>query len=144
MNENLTLFIHLLSGIALVFMFVWSVTSHSNYKKEVEKNKAREDELSNASLEIDKISNAVRQAERKIAELLDKNVSLEKQLQTSMLEKAGLESANKLLKLENAKLLKAASDDITINVKAMDDAKIIAENPKPKRRYNKKKRNQKQ
>jgi len=144
MNENITLFIHLLSGIVLIFMFVWSVTSHSNYKNEVEKNKTRENELSNASLEIDKISIAIRQAERKIAELVDKNASLEKQLQTSMLEKASLESVNKLLKVENTKLLKAASDDITINVKAMDDAKIIAENPKPKRRYNKKKRTPKQ
>jgi hypothetical protein len=138
MSDNTTLFIHLFSSILLGFTIIWALVNRNNYKKEKQENEENEYELKKLHIEAEKTYSTLLQAEKKIVELLDKNSLLNKEVQTAKIENAGLESANKVLKLENAKLLKAASDDITINVKAMDDAKIIAENPKPKRRYFKK------
>jgi hypothetical protein len=70
--------------------------------------------------------------------LVDEKTILEKTIQVKELSIAGLESKVDVLYRENKKLLLAASDDVTINVKTADDANIVSENPKPKRRYFKK------
>jgi uncharacterized protein YlxW (UPF0749 family) len=136
MNQDAMLLVHLISGILFIAAIVFALllkAKNADLSKEIKELGENHEHQKHV------LSSSIRSGEKKIAELMDKISLLDSKLTTANLDKAGLESANKLFRMENKKLLEAASDDITINVKAMDDAKIIAENPRPKRRYKKKK-----
>jgi len=81
----------------------------------------------------------VRSLEKDLSEIVDKKTIVEKELQLAQIKIGALQSKADVLFNENKKLLEAAADDVTINLKAGDDAKVIAENPKPRRKFHKKK-----
>lgn len=98
-----------------------------------------QDDLANANNSCALVSSKMRAQEKQIAQLSDEKAALAKDIQVKDIKIASLQSKIDVLYNENKKLLVAASDDVTINVKAADDAKIVSENPKPKRRFYKKK-----
>ena len=81
----------------------------------------------------------LRSLEKNISDHVDKEAILEKTIQLAEIKNAALQSKVDVLINENKKLLTAASDDITINMKVADDATVNAEKPKPKRKFYKKK-----
>ena len=98
-----------------------------------------QDHLAKANNSCALVSSKMRAQEKQISQLSDEKAILAHNIQVKDIKIASLESKVDILYKENKKLLVAASDDVTINVKAADDAKIVSENPKPKRRFYKKK-----
>ena len=143
MNENLILAAHIFSIALLMVSVFFMFFYRSNYKTLSDAYEKLFADNKKQKAITAQFESEVNSCNKKIVAFSDKIALLEKEIINQKMHNASLETSNNMLKKENSKLLKAASDDITINVKAMDDAKIIAENPKPKRRYNKKKRNPK-
>lgn len=81
----------------------------------------------------------LRSLEKNISDHVDKEAILEKTIQLAEIKNAALQSKVDVLINENKKLLTAASDDITINMKVADDATVNTEKLKPKRKFYKKK-----
>jgi len=98
-----------------------------------------QDDLAKANNSCALVSSKMRAQEKQISQLSDEKAILAQNIHVKDIKIASLESKVDILYKENKKLLGAASDDVTINVKAADDAKIVSENPKPKRRFYKKK-----
>jgi peptidoglycan hydrolase CwlO-like protein len=135
--EHNTLLLISLSVIAVVaiitsFVFASKLAKH----EEIMSDSLQDLAEANGNLAI--VSNKMKSQEKQISALVDSKATLEKTIQVKDLSIAGLESKVDVLYRENKKLLLAASDDVTINVKTADDANIVSENPKPKRRYFKK------
>lgn len=135
--EHNTLLLISLSVIALVAIITSFVFASKLANNEKIMSESLED-LTEANANLVIVSNKIKSLEKQICALVDEKTALEKTIQVKDLNIAGLESKIDVLYRENKKLLTAASDDVTINVKAADDAKIVSENPKPKRKYFKK------
>ncbi len=135
--EHNTLLLISVSVIAVTAIITTLIFASIRSKNEKLISESLED-LAEANANLVIVSNKMKSQEKQISALVDEKAMLEKTIQVKELSIAGLESKVDVLYRENKKLLTAASDDVTINVKAADDAKIIAENPKPKRRYFKK------
>jgi hypothetical protein len=135
--EHNTLLLISVSVIAVTAIITSLIFASIRSKNEKLISESLED-LAEANANLVIVSNKMKSQEKQISALVDEKAMLEKTIQVKELSIAGLESKVDVLYRENKKLLTAASDDVTINVKAADDAKIIAENPKPKRRYFKK------
>jgi len=135
--EHNTLLLISLSVIAVVAIITSFVFASKLAKHEEIMSDSIED-LAQANTNLLIVSNKMKSQEKQISTLVDEKTILEKTIQVKELSIAGLESKVDVLYRENKKLLLAASDDVTINVKTADDANIVSENPKPKRRYFKK------
>jgi septal ring factor EnvC (AmiA/AmiB activator) len=135
--EHNTLLLISLSVIAVVAIITSFVFASKLAKHEKNMSDFLED-LAQANTNLAIVSNKMKSQEKQISTLVDEKTILEKTIQVKELSIAGLESKVDVLYRENKKLLIAASDDVTINVKTADDANIVSENPKPKRRYFKK------
>lgn len=103
------------------------------------------DELSS---ENNKLSHMISKKDKDVAKQLDQISHLESKLSTANLllhnkdvEIAELEGKLKATSRTNTKLLKEVADDITVNVKAGDDAPVNVQKPKRRKPYKKRKPN---
>lgn len=133
-NNLLLISLSVIAVVAIITSFVFA----SKLAKHEEIMSDSIEDLAQANTNLLIVSNKMKSQEKQISTLVDEKTILEKTIQVKELSIAGLESKVDVLYRENKKLLLAASDDVTINVKTADDANIVSENPKPKRRYFKK------
>lgn len=133
-NNLLLISLSVIAVVAIITSFVFA----SKLAKHEEIMSDSIEDLAQANTNLLIVSNKMKSQEKQISTLVDEKTILEKTIQVKELSIAGLESKVDILYRENKKLLLAASDDVTINVKTADDANIVSENPKPKRRYFKK------
>jgi len=131
--------------IALTIASVWGFISAII-------NSASNKQLTTDNEELDaenkKLHQIISKREKDVAKQLDEIAHLESKLSTSNLllhnkdvEIAELEGKLKATSRTNTKLLKEVADDITVNVKAGDDAPVNVQKPKRRKPYKKRKPN---
>jgi hypothetical protein len=105
-------------------------------------------DIEELSSENNNLSHIISRREKAVAKQLDQITHLESKLSTANLllhnkdvEIAELEGKLKVTSRTNTKLLKEVADDITVNVKAGDDANLKVQKPKRRKPYKKKKPN---
>jgi septal ring factor EnvC (AmiA/AmiB activator) len=111
-------------------------------------NKTLKNETADKSLRINELESKLRGKNSSLSKSADTIADLEHQLKTAHvviqnrdIEIAELEGKLNATTRTNTKLLKEVADDITVNVKAADDAPVHVQKPQRRKPYKKKKPN---
>ncbi|NDC95293.1 hypothetical protein EB118_15060 [bacterium] len=111
-------------------------------------NKTLKNETADKSLRISELESQLRGKNSSLAKSADTIADLEHQLKTAqiIIQNCDIEIAELQGKLNattrtNTKLLKEVADDITVNIKAGDDAPVNVQKPKRRKPYKKRKPN---
>lgn len=131
--------------IALSILTVWGFISAII---NAASNKTLTKELDILETDIEKNRVVISSQSKQISKQVDTIAELESKLSTANfvihskdVEIAELEGKLTVTSKTNSKLLKEVSDDITVNVKAGDDANLKVEKPKRRKPYKKRKPN---
>lgn len=135
MTQEVSNIIHIISAIAVVGLVIYAIVNRANLIAALETLTQQEATINGLNILNKSKSNDLMKSDMKVSELVRDNNGLLSKMQQKDIEIAKLNSKVDVLFRENKKLLVAASDDVTINVKVADDANIVSENPRPKKKY---------
>lgn len=135
MTQEVSNIIHIISAIAVVGLVIYAIVNRANLIAALETLTQQEATINGLNTINKHKSNDLMKSDMKVSELVRDNNGLLSKMQQKDIEIAKLNSKVDVLFRENKKLLVAASDDVTINVEVADDAKIVSENPRPKKKY---------
>jgi len=139
MTQEVSNIIHIISALTVVGLVIYVIVNRANLIAALETLTQQESTINGLHIINKSKSNDLMKSDMKVSELTRDNNALLSKMQQKDIEIAKLNSKVDVLYRENKKLLVAASDDVTINVKVADDANIVSENPRPKKKYYKKK-----
>ena len=134
--------------ISIICLSIIAVCGFISAMINSQSNKALTSSLDEYEVDLDKCSQTISRKEKEIVACNDQIAELHSKLSTSNLllhnkdvEIAELEGKLSAISRTNTKLLKEVSDDITVNVKAGDDAPVVVQKPKRRKPYKKRKPN---
>jgi hypothetical protein len=135
MTQEVSNIIHIISALTVVGLVIYVIVNRANLIAALETLTQQESTINGLHIINKSKSNDLMKSDMKVSELTRDNNALLSKMQQKDIEIAKLNSKIDVLYRENKKLLVAASDDVTINVKVADDANIVSENPRPKKKY---------
>ena len=135
MTQEVSNIIHIISALTVVGLVIYVIVNRANLIAALEVLDQQEATINGLNALNKNKSNDLMKSDMKVSELTRDNNGLLSKMQQKDIEIAKLNSKVDVLYRENKKLLVAASDDVTINVKVADDANIVSENPRPKKKY---------
>lgn len=139
MTSEISNIIHIVSAVVVVGLIIYAIVNRAYLHQLIADAEANEVTIQGLKSELGLARNTSSNLEQRLSDCKKELDNSIKSVTLKDIKIAELSSRVDILYKENKKLLVAASDDVTINVKAADDAKIVSENPRPKKRYYKKK-----
>ena len=139
MTPEISNIIHIVSAIVVVALIIYTIVNRAYVNQLVDDAEANEVTVQALRSELGLARNTSSNLEKRLSDCKKELDNAIKSVTLKDIKIAELSSRVDLLYRENKKLLVAASDDVTINVKVADDANIVSENPRPKKKYYKKK-----
>ena len=123
----------------MVALIIYAIVNRAYVNQLVDDAEANEVTVHALKSELGLARNTSSSLEKRLSDCKKELDNAIKSITMKDIKIAELSSRVDILYKENKKLLVAASDDVTINVKVADDANIVSENPRPKKKYYKKK-----
>jgi hypothetical protein len=139
MTPEISNIIHIVSAIVVVALIIYAIVNRAYVNQLVDDAEANEVTVHALKSELGLARNTSSSLEKRLSDCKKELDNAIKSITMKDIKIAELSSRVDILYKENKKLLVAASDDVTINVKVADDANIVSENPRPKKKYYKKK-----
>ena len=139
MTPEISNIIHIVSAVVVVGLIIYTIVNRAYLNQLVDDAEANEVTIQALRSELGLVRKTSSNLEQRLSDCKKELDNSIKSVTLKDIKIAELSSRVDVLHRENKKLLVAASDDVTINVKAADDAKIVSENPRPKKKYYKKK-----
>lgn len=139
MTPEISNIIHIVSAVLVVGLIIYAIVNRAYVNQLVDDAEANEVTVQALRSELGLARNTSSSLEKRLSDCKKELDNAIKSVTLKDIKIAELSSRVDLLYRENKKLLVAASDDVTINVKVADDANIVSENPRPKKKYYKKK-----
>lgn len=139
MTPEISNIIHIVSAVVVVGLIIYTIVNRAYLNQLVDDAGANEVTIQALRSELGLVRKTSSNLEQRLSDCKKELDNSIKSVTLKDIKIAELSSRVDVLHRENKKLLVAASDDVTINVKAADDAKIVSENPRPKKKYYKKK-----
>jgi len=139
MTPEISNIIHIVSAVVVVGLIIYTIVNRAYLNQLIDDAEANEVTIQALRSELGLVRNTSSNLEKRLNDCKKELDNSIKSVTLKDIKIAELSSRVDVLHRENKKLLIAASDDVTINVKAADDAKIVSENPRPKKKYYKKK-----
>jgi hypothetical protein len=139
MTPEISNIIHIVSAVVVVGLIIYTIVNRAYLNQLIDDAEANEVTIQALRSELGLVRNTSSNLEKRLNDCKKELDNSIKSVTLKDIKIAELSSRVDVLHRENKKLLVAASDDVTINVKAADDAKIVSENPRPKKKYYKKK-----
>lgn len=139
MTPEISNIIHIVSAVVVVGLIIYTIVNRAYLNQLIDDAEANEVTIQALRSELGLARNTSSNLEKRLNDCKKELDNSIKSVTLKDIKIAELSSRVDVLHRENKKLLVAASDDVTINVKAADDAKIVSENPRPKKKYYKKK-----
>ena len=138
MTPEISNIIHIVSAVVVVGLIIYTIVNRAYLNQLVDDAEANEVTIQALRSELGLVRKTSSNLEQRLSDCKKELDNSIKSVTLKDIKIAELSSRVDILYKENKKLLVAASDDVTINVKVADDAKIVSENPRPNKRYYKK------
>lgn len=139
MTPEISNIIHIVSALVVVGLIIYAIVNRAYVNQLVDDAESNEVRIHALKSELGLARNTSSSLEKRLSDCKKELDNAIKSVTLKDIKIAELSSRVDILYKENKKLLVAASDDVTINVKVADDANIVSENPRPKKKYYKKK-----